>query len=582
MTHRLLAVLALALIAPAQPVPSDDKLAWFKHDKFGLFIHFGPYSNLEGEWKGEATPPGQNAEWIMHDLRIPRAEYREKAHSFNPAKFDAPAIARLARQAGMKYVVLTAKHHDGLAMWATKNNDYNIVDWTPLKRDVVKEMADACRREGVRFCLSYSHNEDWDHPDGYGNFWDFDPSRKNFDRYLDEKSKPQLRELLTNYGPIGLVWFDRGIDTTKHAQDFIDVVHSLQPQCLINGRIGNYGQELMGDYQNMSDNGMPNGGMDEYWETPQTLNQTWGYSKFDHNWKSSKVVIRKLVEIVSKGGNYLLNIGPRADGSVPPESVAVLTRVGQWMAKNSESIYGTSANPFFDLPWGRATVKGNRLYLHVLEWPKDGRLRLRGLRTPIRKAFLLADPGRALAVDKTGSISLPPSAPDDIDTVVAVDLAAAPRVDPPVVTMKDGALRLDYMKALTAGKTVKRYNRRGGFHISKWTGPGDTAAWYVRVPKAGVYNVRIRYAARPEWAGGAFTISVGGKPVTGTVEATGDWYEYRDFDLGEVEIGGAGRRTVTVKPSAELGHYLMYLEAVELAPGSRAAGSPDAAVQAVQ
>lgn len=570
MTHRVLPLLTLAVFtAAAQPATAPtDKLAWYKHDKFGLFIHFGPYSNLEGEWKGEPTPPGQNAEWIMHDLRIPRAEYRDRARQFNPTKFDAPAIARLARQAGMKYVVLTAKHHDGFAMYATKNNDYNIVDWTPLKRDLVKEMADACRREGLRFCLYYSHREDWDHPDGYGNFWDFDESKKDFDRYLDQKSKPQLRELLTNYGPLGLIWFDRGINTTKQAQDFIDLVHILQPQCLINGRIGNYGQELMGDYQNMSDNGMPNGGMDEYWETPQTLNQTWGYSKFDHNWKSSKVVIRKLVEIVSKGGNYLLNIGPRADGTVPPESTAILTRVGDWMAKNGESIYGATANPFFDLPYGRATVKGARLYLHVLEWPKDGRLRLPGLQTPVKKAFLLADPNTVLQVDKDGSISLSSSPLDDADTVIAVDLAAAPKVDPPVVTLQDGVLRMDYMKANTAGRAVKRYNRRGAFHISKWTGPADTATWYVRVPKAGTYSVRVRYAARPEWVGGTYSIAIADKSVSGSVEATGDWYEYRDFDLGKIDIPAAGRRIVTIRPAAELGHYLMYFEALELSPVS--------------
>ncbi|MEO8659544.1 MAG: alpha-L-fucosidase [Bryobacteraceae bacterium] len=561
---RFAVFLVLVTVAAAQ-VPGGDRLAWYKHDKFGMFIHFAPFSNLEGEWKGQPTPPGQIAEWIMHDMRIPRAEYREMAHTFNPVKFDANAIAKLARQAGMKYLVITAKHHDGFAMYATKVNDYNLMDWTPAKRDIVKELSEACRREGIRFCVYYSHREDWDHPDGYGNFWDFDEKKQNFERYLEEKSKPQMRELLTNYGPLGLIWFDRGMDTTRHAQDFIDMVHQLQPQCLINGRVGNYGQELMGDYQNMSDNGMPNGGMDEYWETPQTLNHTWGYSRFDHDWKSSKVVIRKLVEIASKGGNYLLNIGPRADGSVPPESLEVLTGVGQWMAKNSESIYGTTANPFYDLPFGAATVKGKRLYLHVLNWPSDARLRLPTLHTPVTKAFLLTDPSKTLAMEKDGAIVLPSAAPDHADTVVAVDLAGPPQVDQPVVTAKDGVLRMDYMKAATNGKTVKRYNRSGAFHISKWTGPTDTASWMVRVSKAGAYNVRIRYAANKDWTGGGYTISIGGKSVRGIVEATGDWYEYRDFDLGRLDLT-AGRHTLTVKPAAELGHYLMYFEAVELAP----------------
>ncbi len=569
-----LAMLAVLFVSGAYgqaPGQSEDRLAWFKHDKFGMFIHFGPYSHLEGEWKGERTPPGHIAEWIMHDLRIPRSEYREMARRFNPEKFDAAAIAHLAKQTGMKYLVFTAKHHDGFAMYRTKVNDYNLIDWTPLKRDLVQELANACKKEGIRFCVYYSHREDWDDPDGYGNSWDFDERTQNFERYLERKSKPQLRELLSNYGPIGLVWFDRGIYTQQQAQDFVKLVRSLQPQCLVNGRVGNYGQELAGDYQNMSDNGMPNGGMDEYWETPQTLNDTWGFSKFDHHWKNHRVVIRKLVEIASKGGNYLLNIGPRGDGSVPPQTTEILTRVGEWMGKNSESIYGTSASPFFELPFGRATVKGNRLYLHVLDWPKDGVLRLAGLQTAIRKAAPLSQPEQSLVVGKEGSvptIRVPSQPLDDTDTVIAVDLAAVPVVDPPVVSEKDRVIRLDYMTAMTAGKAVKRYNRRGSFHISKWTEPQDTATWRVNVDKPGRYAVRIRYAAMKDWAGGKFTVTSGGQSVSAAVEPTGDWYEYKDFDLGTINVADAGRRTVVIRPAAALPHYLMYLEALELTPSN--------------
>src|ERR1051325_6159449 len=211
-----------------------NRMAWFQHDKLGMFIHFGPYSALAGEWKGHRVPVGSEAEWIMQRFNIPVADYRELAHSFNPARFNAEQCVQLAKAAGMKYLVITAKHHDGFAMYQSKVSRYNIVEWTPLKRDIVKELAAACQKAGIRFCVYYSHREDWDHPNGYGNNWDYDRGKKNLQRYLDEKSKPQLRELLTGYGPLGLVWFDRGMDTAQHAQEFVDMVHKLQPECLIN------------------------------------------------------------------------------------------------------------------------------------------------------------------------------------------------------------------------------------------------------------------------------------------------------------------------------------------------------------
>ena len=241
--------------SPSQenPVTPDQWLQWFQHDKFGLFIHFGPYSVLAGEWQGQRVPVGTEAEWIMQRFNIPVKDYREVARQLNPVKFHADEWVGLAKAAGMKYLVITAKHHDGFAMYHSQVSAYNIVDWTPFKRDLLKELAVACRKQGIRFCFYYSQREDWDDPDGYGNNWDYDRSKKNFDRYLELKSKPQLRELLTNYGPIGLVWFDRGLETREQAEDFVELVRGLQPRCLINGRVGSYGQDLMGDYQDMSD-----------------------------------------------------------------------------------------------------------------------------------------------------------------------------------------------------------------------------------------------------------------------------------------------------------------------------------------
>ena len=553
-----------------EQVTDAHRIQWFQHDKFGMFIHWGPYSYLAGEWKGHHIPVGTEAEWIMQRFNIPVAEYRQMAHNLNPTQFNAEAWVTLAKSTGMKYLVITAKHHDGFAMYHSHVSKYNIVDWTPFHRDPVKELSDACRKNGMRFCVYYSHREDWDDPDGYGNNWDYDRSKKNFNRYLEEKSKPQLRELLSNYGPMGLVWFDRGMDTPEHAREFIEIVRRLQPRCLINGRVGSYGEDLMGDYQDMNDNGMPTGGLQEYWETPQTLNTTWGYSKFDQQWKTPGEVVRRMVEIVGKGGNYLLNIGPMADGTIPSPSVATLRRVGLWMQSNAESIYGTSASPLPEQPWGRSTVKGDKVYLHVFSWPGDGSLPVPGLKNQVVAAYALTAPTQKLGISRmngTNLIALPAKPLDDLDTVIVLELDGSPQMDPPIVTQgSDAPFELDYISAVTAGKAVKRFNREGKFHIAKWTNPGDSITWHLLVSQVGEYHMSIRYSARQESKDAKFAVDARGQTVSGIVEPTGEGYQYKTFELGKIRFAKAGQYTVQIKPSAEYGHNLMYFQLLELVP----------------
>jgi alpha-L-fucosidase len=567
--YRLILFL-LPLLLDAQP-SSEARLQWFRQDKFGMFIHWGPYSHLAGEWNGCRVPAGEQAEWIMNQCRIPAVQYREAAHDFNPAKFDAAAWVRLAHEAGMKYLVLTAKHHDGFAMYRSAVSRYNIVDWTRFGRDPVKELAGRCREQGVRFGVYYSHREDWDDPDAYGNDWDYKEPQKNFERYLERKSKPQVRELLAGYGSLALIWFDRGLYTHQQAREFLDIVRSAQPDCLVNGRVGNYDHELMGDYQSLDDNGMPPGGLDEDWETPQTLNETWGYNRFDERWKTPAEVVRRLVEIVSKGGNYLLNVGPKGDGTIPAETIDILSRVGRWLGRNGESIYGTSACPPALTPWGACTVKGERLYLHVFDWPKDGALRIEGLRNQVVGAHLLSTPAAALAVRKQGGrvvIRVPAQSPDALDAVIALDVKGRPEAEPASVGPADrGALRLDYVTAITKGRAAKRFTPTGGYHIAGWSGPEDVALWHIRAGKPGTYAVRIVYAARPEWKGGRFEARIGGKRLSGAVEPTGDWYNYRSFDVGRIELTGAGQHdTAELHPATALGHPLMQLQFLELIP----------------
>jgi alpha-L-fucosidase len=556
---------------------TGKKLEWFRDAKFGMFIHWGPYSRLAGEWNGKQVPIGKNAEWIMKELKIPVNEYRELAHEFNPVRFDAHAWVSLAKATGMKYIVVTAKHHDGFAMYKSDASDYNIVDWTPFDNDPLKELSQVCSEEGIKFCVYYSHREDWDHPGGYGNNWDYDNDwgddlydHDKFERYLEEKAKPQLRELLSGYGPIGLVWFDRGMYNQEQALDFIKLVRDLQPSALINGRVGHYGKEFLGDYQSMSDNGMPPGGLDEYWETPVTLNRTWGFSKFDTLWKSPETVILQLVAAVSRGGNYLLNIGPEGDGKIPEEVFMIFKKVGSWIERNSESIYGTSANPFGELPWGFCTVKENKLYLFVRDWPKNKELNIEGLQKPVKSAYLLFDRSKKLTVRKvedTTCIALPPEAPDNPVSVLVLETEGSPEVASPVVLQENtGKMELNYLTAITHGGAMKRFNRKGGFHISKWTKPEDAVEWIIHIDKPGVFSLNIDYAASSEMEGRSFKIIIADSHIERTVVCTGDWFEYHQFPAGYVEIPKAGDYTLTIRPKGKSDSYLMYLRSIILDP----------------
>jgi len=557
--------------------PDMHRLDWFREAKFGMFIHWGPYSCLAGEWNGRQVPVGRNAEWIMKELKIPVAEYRKAAHEMNPVKFDAEQLVDLAKSAGMKYIVITAKHHDGFAMYHSKVTDYNIFDWTPFKRDPLKELAKACAGKGIRFCVYYSHREDWDHPGGYGNNWDYDNdwgsdiyNREKFGKYLEEKAKPQLKELLTEYGPLGLVWFDRGMYTPEQGKEFADLVHSLQPNTLINGRVGHYDQEFLGDYQSMSDNGMPPGGLEEYWETPMTLNRTWGYSKFDTRWKSPETVIQRLVEIASRGGNYLLNIGPKGDGEIPEETVKIFNSVGPWIRRNAESIYGTSASPFGELKWGYCTIRDNKVYLFIRDWPQDRKLTVSGLRNEVRSAYFLAAGSEKIIMTKNENdliISLPSAPPDFPFSVVVLETDGSPQVDPPVVNQDDkGRAELNYLTVTTYGKTVTRFNRKGGFHISKWTGPEDYAEWRINIARPGNYRINISYAANKEWEGTPFEIAVGKALIKRSVMPTGGWYDYKEFPAGYVEFSEAGIYKLTIKPELNGNMYLLYLRSITLEP----------------
>jgi len=402
-------------------ITQDERMSWWREAKFGMFIHWGLYALPAGVWKGERI--SGIGEWIMQKAQIPISEYEKLAGRFNPTEFDAEEWVRLAKRAGMKWMIITAKHHDGFCLFDTDQTDYNIVDATPFGRDPLEELAQACQKEGIKFGFYYSQTLDWHHPHGAGNDWDFDPNEKNFTDYFRNYVEPQLEELLTNYGPIGAIWFDIGTPTPELARELKGHVRELQPETIVSGRIDPFGrwETGIGDYQSRGDNEIPEGLVEGDWETPATMNDTWGYKSYDQNWKSTGDLLGKLVDITHKGGNYLLNVGPTAKGEIPEPSVERLEKMGAWLEKNGESVYGTTPSSIPDQYWGVATEKGEKTYLHVFAWPGEGELRVRGV-GEVKEAQLLAG-GESLEVTEEGeelTIATPEEAPDPIDTVIAL------------------------------------------------------------------------------------------------------------------------------------------------------------------
>ena len=367
---------------------TDTKQQWFKDAKFGLFIHWGLYAILAGEYKGQKTE--HIAEWIMHRLNIPAEEYEKLAKEFNPVNFDADMIVRKAKEWGMKYVVFTSKHHDGFAMFDSKCSDYNVVKATPYGKDVVKQLKDACDKYGLKFGLYHSQSQDWHDPNGLA--WLKDNSGKDFKHYLETKCKPQLKEILTQYGDLCLIWFDTPLTMTpEQGKELIDIVKSIQPNCIVSGRIGNG----MGEYMTTGDNFIPRLPYPGDWEVPATINDTWGFNKFDTNWKKPEDIIKLLLKVTARGGNYLLNIGPDALGNVPEDSLKVLDRVGQYVRENEEAISGSTRMEFYpyETEWAELTQKPHRLYIHVFS-PRL-RVEILNVANKITKARLLKD-GREL------------------------------------------------------------------------------------------------------------------------------------------------------------------------------------------
>jgi alpha-L-fucosidase len=429
----------------------DARMEWWRDARFGMFIHWGLYAVPAGEWNGQTN----HAEWIRESARIPLEVYDKFVGQFNPVKFNADDWVKMAKDAGMKYIVITSKHHDGFGLFDSKQTDFDVMS-TPFKRDILKELSKACEKQKMTFCF-YHSIMDWHHPDYLPRRnWETTRSTEgaNFDDYR-VYMKAQLKELLTRYGKLGVLWFDGEWEntwTSDYGKDLYNYVRNLQPDIIVNNRVTvgrsgmagmNEAGEFSGDFgtpeQEIPATGVP--GAD--WESCMTMNDHWGYNKNDKNFKTTEQILRMLADIASKGGNYLLNIGPTADGVFPQESVDRLKEIGTWMKTNGESIYSTQASPFKNLAWGRCTQKkmtgGTRLYLHVFDWPTDQKLVVPGLGNNAIRAYLLSDSDQEeLSVTReSGSLSIqvPTKVPDVINSVIVLDIEGDPAVyDTPVIS----------------------------------------------------------------------------------------------------------------------------------------------------
>ena len=570
--------LGLCFLNPATAETSTNRVQWFRDAKFGLFIHWGLYSALGNEWNGK-TYYG-SGEWLMNRAKIPASEYAEVALRFNPTNFSAQDWARFAREAGARYLVITAKHHEGFAMFGSKVSPFNIVQATPFHRDPMSELAAACRTEGIKFGFYYSQFLDWHEPDGGGNKWDF-KGDKNYAKYYHEKSIPQICELLSNYGPLGLMWFDMpGGLSHDETLSFMDEVRRLQPQCLISSRVGNG----FGDFRDLGDSELPALAIDGPWEALFTHNDSWGYINGDTDFKSPLEIIHLLAATAARGGNLLLNVGPDGTGKIPEPSLSYLREVGRWLGANGESIYGTSHSPFPDQPWGVATSKSGRLYLHVFQRPSDNLLLVPGFTADPRRASLLNEK-ETLHFEKRGDdlrITLPSLMPDARDSVVALDYAGNLQDSwsnaPTIVSRQYDSFSLDAARARLVGAaratnvTHSRYfgNWKHDTCIEKMQNLADRAEFPVRFTEPGDYRISLDYACAESSSGREGVAEVGQQAMNFETLRTGEYDSHQPLmiihhTIGIVSIATPEVVPILVHPRTD-GSELFWLRRVVIEP----------------
>ncbi len=507
----------------------DERLEWWRDARFGCFIHWGVYSDLGGEYKGKRG--GGYAEHIMRQLKIPRQEYLENVvANFDPEKFDANEWVKLIKGAGMRYVVITAKHHDGFAMWPSDVTKYNIRDATKFKRDPMKELSEACHANGIKFGFYYSHAFDWEHPDAPGNDWDYENpggDRKllggtewynlhpdvleRVKKYVDGKAIPQLLELVEKYHP-DIFWFDTSGKLPPSEQlRIVKAVRKADATVVINGRAARGMGKNWGDYQDTADRPAEVRDPGGDWEAIPSVNNSYGYNKWDNGYSTPEFFVKLIAKTAAKGGNTLLNIGPKGDGTIDENATRILQGIGKWMAVNGESIHGSTRTPLARQSWGDSTVKGSTIYLHVFDWPSDGKLIVGGLVSDVSKAYLLADQ-RELTVErlneKDAVVNLPEKAPDATDSVVVLESKGEIKAESGRLLLTD--VPRNQLLAFDAKTSARRLTygdgKEGHYYVTGFAHSGDAISWKIRNNQAATFDITMGYSIPQN---GSCTVKVG-------------------------------------------------------------------------
>ena len=572
----------------------EQRIEWWREAKFGMFIHWGIYSLPAGEWKGKKVTG--YAEHLMRKEKISRNEYLDLAHQFNPVKFNAEEWILNAKKAGMKYFIITAKHHDGFALYDSEISDFDIAKQTPFKQDPMKDLAVAAKKHGIKFGFYYSHAFDWEHPDAPGNDWEYNNPGGDkllgganwYDThpewlpkaitYVNEKAIPQIKELLTKYHP-DILWFDtpHKLPLSENIR-ILKAVREIDQNVVVNGRLVRNAAANFGDYKNTADRPAEFYPVTGDWEAIPTTNESYGYHKYDSSHKTLRHFIQLLASAASRGGNLLMNIGPKGDGAFDDKDLSILNGMGKWMAKNGESIYGTVASPLPLQSWGVSTLKENKLYLHVFNWPADGKLYIGGLLSAPKKAYSLADTSKIYPVRSGSSsdfhISVPEKAPDSINTVVILEWEGKLVTDS--VRLLAPNSKLDRLLAFDAKQKGKGFSYGDGktnrYYVEGWKLKEQSLSWEFKSIKTADYKVRIKYLAPAGDAGGFYSLSLfknSNEAVTlesrnqYLVDTVSKNTEVVTRDLGIIRIK-AGSHTLVIDPVSITGSELMKLLEIQL------------------